>query len=164
MIPSCDRYHLPKHIQEYVDYITPGVKLLAPSNKLGDDSMQKRELLETRSHPHQVGWPHGGGSPGSPRFRPWPGKPGGWPHPGQEDLKDCDVAITPACIAALYHVPPGDKACPSNTMGVFEAELQYWDQKDLNSFFSMELPVSLTLGTKLVTDLCSSQLYSAHSK
>ena len=136
VLPACDRYHLPKHIQKYVDYITPGVKLLAPSNKLGENSIQKRELVEKRENPHRGGWP---GTHGSPPWRPWPGKPGGWPHPGgpgSNDLKDCDIAITPACIAALYHIPPGDKSDPTNTMGVFEAELQYWDQEDLNLFFT----------------------------
>lgn len=40
-------------------------------------------------------------------------------------------------MAALYNIPPAPKQVdPSNTMGVFEAELQYWDQLDLNLFFS----------------------------
>lgn len=29
IMPACDEYHLPKHIQELIDYMAPSVKLLA---------------------------------------------------------------------------------------------------------------------------------------
>ena len=133
VLPACDRYHVPKHIQPHIDYITPGIRLLAPLEKPKEH--QKRGLAR-RQWPHwepsHYGQPHGG--------------PGPWPHHRRPDhpmpnnpesnLSTCDIAITPACIAALYEIPRGHLADPSNTMGIYEAALQYWDQFDLNSFFT----------------------------
>ena len=54
-------------------------------------------------------------------------------------LESCDMAITPICIKALYKIPPGDKANPSNSMGIFE-EGDYYSQEDLNLFFANFTP------------------------
>ena len=131
IMPSCDKYHLPKHIQKHIDYISPGVKLMAPTEK--PTQKQKRSLAK-----HQ--WPHEG-----PSWNHDPWHSGPWPklhepiHPmpyNTENLSTCDIAITPACIRALYQIPLGHLADPGNSMGIFEAELQYWDQLDLNLFFA----------------------------
>jgi tripeptidyl-peptidase-1 len=50
------------------------------------------------------------------------------------DLQHRDVTITPACIKALYGVPNGTLANPSNAMGIFEGD--YYSQEDLNNFFA----------------------------
>jgi len=74
-----------------------------------------------------------GGAPIPPRSRP---------HSKPIDttgLKTCDIAITPACIAALYKIPPGDKANPDNVMGIFE-EGDFYSQEDLNLFFKNFTP------------------------
>jgi len=60
-------------------------------------------------------------------------------HHISADLAHCDVAITPACIAALYQVPAGKLANPSNAMGIFE-EGDYYSQEDLNKFFANFTP------------------------
>jgi tripeptidyl-peptidase-1 len=128
IMPACDRYHVPKHVQEHLDYITPGIRLLAPLDKPKDHekrSLSKRQWPHNRSPHHHGGpWPH----------HHWPHRP--YPHHNSSDLSTCDIAITPACIAALYDIPPGHLADPSNSLGIFEAELQYWDQLDLDSFFT----------------------------
>lgn len=54
-------------------------------------------------------------------------------------LEACDVAITPICIAALYGVPPGNKANPSNAMGIFE-EGDFYAQEDLDLFYANFTP------------------------
>ncbi|KAK0254176.1 hypothetical protein LTS09_010897 [Friedmanniomyces endolithicus] len=54
------------------------------------------------------------------------------------ELSTCDVAISPACLRALYHfepLPPNAKVSPNNSMGIFE-EGDFYDQLDLNSFFT----------------------------
>ena len=63
------------------------------------------------------------------------------PHynPIPANLSHCDVAITPACIAALYQIPAGKLANPSNAMGIFE-EGDYYSQEDLNKFFANFTP------------------------
>lgn len=108
-------YHVPKHIREHIDYITPGLKLL-PGASLG-----KRGF----------GMSGGQGTPSPPKRRPH--------HNVPKDLAHCDVAITPACIAELYKIPPGTLADPSNAMGIFE-EGDFYSQEDLNLFFKNFTP------------------------
>lgn len=74
------------------------------------------------------------------------GNKGGWlpkrrpyPHHIPADLQHCDVAITPACIAALYGIPNGTLANSSNVMGIFE-DGDYYSQEDLNKFFANFTP------------------------
>lgn len=57
------------------------------------------------------------------------------PPANPDDLSICDNTITPACIAALYQIPKGTTANPKNSLGVFESELQFYYQPDLDSFF-----------------------------
>ena len=116
IMPACDKYHLPKHLQEHIDYVTPGVKLLAPV----ETAFGKRDE-SARSRNRQP-------------LRKWPA----WPGPfNSTDLSMCDVAITPACVAALYQIPPTHgRPVAGNSMGIFESELQYWAQEDLDSFFT----------------------------
>lgn len=61
------------------------------------------------------------------------------------NLATCDQAITPACIKALYQIPPATKAHPENSMGIFE-EGDYYSQKDLNLFFT-NLSLGIPEGT-----------------
>lgn len=117
VMPACDEYHLPKHIQEHVDYVTPGVKLLAPVEN----------AFEKRNQP--------AGSP-SRQPRKFRRSERAGPY-DSSDLSMCDVAITPACVAALYGIPPPcGKPVAGNSMGIFESELQFWAQEDLNLFFT----------------------------
>nr|POF15305.1 aorsin [Quercus suber] len=120
---SCDEYHIPKHLEKHIDYITPGVKGINVAN----------EELRKRSH--------------KPSWKP-PGKPYGWkpfkhrpaPHMPKHssELATCDIAITPACIQALYQfkpLNPHTKVSSNNSMGIFE-EGDFYAQEDLNSFFT----------------------------
>ena len=93
-MPACDKYHLPKHIQEHVDYVTPGVKLLAPV----ENAFEKRDE-PARSRNRQP-------------LRKWPAWPGLF---NSTDLSMCDVAITPACVAALYQIPPTQLVLEAST-------------------------------------------------
>ena len=47
--------------------------------------------------------------------------------------------MTPACIAALYQVPPGDKAHPVNAMEIFEFRDNYGNSS-LDIFFTKFAP------------------------
>ncbi|KAH8821627.1 peptidase S8/S53 domain-containing protein [Xylogone sp. PMI_703] len=122
---ACDSYHLPKHIQEHVDFITPGIKLLAPVKR----GHRKRGFGMTKAKSS-----HGAALP--PKFKP------------TDDsnlasivnqLETCDQTITPACIKALYKVPPATKAHPSNSLGIFE-EGDFYLQEDLDLFFANFTP------------------------
>ena len=58
----------------------------------------------------------------------------------QANLSTCDVAITPACIRALYQVPlPPSTAQPGNAIGIYE-DGDFYAQEDLNLFFANFTP------------------------
>ena len=58
------------------------------------------------------------------------------------------MAITPACIAALYKIPKGNSSHPNNSLGIFESELQFYTQYDLDLFFTnFSSPVQIPNGT-----------------
>lgn len=121
-MPSCSAYHVPKNIKEHIDYITPGIKLLAPVDNLRKKRQANTLSLNRRDE-----------SPKRPSMQYEPS----WPAPqNASDLSTCDIAITPACIAALYQIPPGHSANPNNSMGIYESELEFYTQADLDSFFT----------------------------
>lgn len=113
VMPTCEAYHVPGHISKHVDYITPGIKLLA----LETYKTKREAVMEARvvhgllDHEQEV-------------------------DVTPNDLSTCDVTITPACVAALYHIPASNSSNPKNSMGIFESELQFYQQNDLNSFFT----------------------------
>ncbi|KAF2101778.1 subtilisin-like protein [Rhizodiscina lignyota] len=121
VIPACDLYHIPNHITEHVDFVTPGVG------------------LNVRNHPQ--------GGPPSPWKRGIndhhePAKFQEFPHEkihNNSDLATCDIAITPACIRALYDVPLPTTAVKGNTIGIFENG-NFYAQEDLDLFFSNFTP------------------------
>ena len=123
ILPACDEYHVPKHIRPHIDYISPGIKLLAPPQSHRSKreafrvSSEKVESVETRNVHGEL-------------------KVETDAHPDPNDLSTCDIAITPACVAALYNIPQGHTKNPKNSMGVFESELQFYTQLDLDSFFA----------------------------
>ncbi|KAK4556381.1 hypothetical protein LTR86_006525 [Recurvomyces mirabilis] len=129
---TCDQYHIPSHLSQHIDYITPGVKGI----QVHSSELKKRSFRPGK--PGQ-GW---GGGPG------WGGAPGGWqppknrpaphmPNPSTE-LQTCDQVITPACLQALYHfkpLSPNAQVSPNNSMGIFETGNAY-AQQDLDSFYT----------------------------
>ncbi|KAF2090832.1 subtilisin-like protein [Saccharata proteae CBS 121410] len=123
VLPACDEYHVPRHIQHHIDYITPGIKLIAP-DKGKSKGLKKRAPNGQKSHLLKQ---HKGS---------WNG------HRHGRNLSNCDVAITPDCISALYHIPPVNYTVPNpnNSMGIFESEEQYYSQVDLDVFFANFTP------------------------
>ncbi|KAI1269170.1 peptidase S8/S53 domain-containing protein [Xylariaceae sp. FL1019] len=109
---ATDQYHLPIAIRHHIDYITPGVALRAVQPKRNVDgisAVDKRSSLLREKRDVSS---------------------------DPTDLSNCSAIVTPACIAALYEIPPADKANASNAIGVFESSNLWWDQEDLNSFFT----------------------------
>jgi tripeptidyl-peptidase-1 len=131
------RYHVPEHLVDHIDYVTPGIKLAklmkhtptqSPANEV-----QKRAIKQKREDFY---------------LPPVPG-----PIPTQlsaqvsspdavidaKDFTICNIYIAPQCVPVLYNV-----SLPSNTtaaaagprqIGIFEDIGQWWDQKDLNQFY-----------------------------
>lgn len=118
-------YHVPEAVREHIDYITPGIKLLAT----GPKRKGKRSIDRGASPaPHIPGGP-----PGLVAFPPQ------LYGVSESDLDHCDEAITPACVKALYHVPNATKADLRNPIGIFE-EGDIYSQEDLDRFFGNYTP------------------------
>ncbi|KAL9095664.1 MAG: hypothetical protein Q9165_002096 [Trypethelium subeluteriae] len=119
-VPACEVYHVPKSVQKHVDYITPGVGLRAPnrpahgkSKRVKRDGSARHDPIKMVEMPVRV---------------------------DSDNVSTCDVAITPACIRALYNVPlPPATAQPGNSIGIFE-DGDFYTQEDLNLFFANFTP------------------------
>lgn len=123
VMPACESYHVPAHVQRHIDYVTPGIKLLAPPAS-----------ARIQSKRHNRRW----GPPKKPTtFKHY--IPNDWkPKYNDSDLATCDVAITPACVAALYNIPEPNRnrrPNPKNSMGIYESEAEYYSGIDLDLFF-----------------------------
>ena len=83
------RYHVPFHIQEHVDYITPGIKLFAPTRPGGSKRDQERDV-EKRS-----GF----------KLPPLLSSLGMTLDDllAIPELLVCSIAITPACVQSTYN-------------------------------------------------------------
>ena len=84
---GCDAYHLPKHIQAHVDYITPAVKTLElRTGSRGTSKTKKRSSSITK-----------------PQSKPMP-----FPvelTTGEDAVIPCFEAMTPQCIRSEYKAP-----------------------------------------------------------
>lgn len=89
------RYHLPAHVREHVDYITPGIRLFATRGgrtQGGGSDLEKRTFGVTSKKP--------GKQP--PIMKPLPMALSSILAMAESAI--CDVAITPQCIASkLVH-------------------------------------------------------------
>lgn len=56
----------------------------------------------------------------------------------RQEGADCSEVATPECIAALYNIPPADKAHPNNSMGLFQKN-SFYQEKDLDLFFEVSI-------------------------
>lgn len=120
-------YHLPKHVREHVDYITPGVKLTP---------VVKRSVRTKRNSP----WVP---KPPSHLPYPWSGSSPHWiPEAASSlpaDLRGCGQNITPPCIKALYQIPNATLASPDNSLGLYE-QGDYFSKSDIDLFFAKYAP------------------------
>ena len=140
---GCDEYHVPAHLTDHIDYITPGVKLSHSLRKRGGDGWP--------------GWPHHPHGPHGPHRHPIPhhhGPPHLPPaaHGLPPDLQHCNVNITPVCYRALYGIPLGKVNDPANSPGFFE-QGDYYSQADLDlqfKYYATRVPVGTEPIRKLI--------------
>lgn len=128
---GCNQYHLPKHIQEHVDYVTPGLK---------GTVMDLRSVSSSAPAGRKRGLDNRLGS----KIRPKEPKPvkSTTVSMNSSSLADCDEIITPACLRALYQFEapsPNATVSSNNTLGIFE-EGDFYAQEDFNSFFTKYTP------------------------
>ncbi|TVY82742.1 Tripeptidyl-peptidase sed1 [Lachnellula suecica] len=129
---STEEYHLPSHIQEHVDYITPGTRLR-------QRKVQPRLVdgeLETRSTQGQRPRPYITQLPGAPNV----------------SSSNCDVYVTAECTRVQYSIPNTTTAAPGNELGIFESLDVHYSRHDLDVFFSTLYP-EIPNGTYPIEDL-----------
>lgn len=116
LVPSCEQYHVPSHVSPHIDYITPGINLPLPGmlkRSMRVETPKPRSSLDQRDV--------------SDTF----------PQYNKSDLSFCDNQVTPNCISAIYDIPAtSGSPNPNNSLGIFEGNLQFWIQSDLDTFFT----------------------------
>ena len=113
------RYHVPKEIQGHIDYITPGVKLVATQTH-SSRAVEKRKLQNlARGRVSPV-------PPGDANYDP-------------NDLSKCSGHVSPQCVRAMYNFTQATLAQPGNELGIYETgdDAAYLSPLDLNSFFTL---------------------------
>ena len=135
---ACSEYHVPAHISPHVDFITPTVHFDTRMPMAQDEYAKKVKRVPTSTaaagHPVQTKAALGVGSPSS----------GSLPKKGADidikgildELRNCNVHITPNCLRALYEFLPGISANPRNSYGIVEYTPQSFLQGDLDLFFA----------------------------
>ncbi|KAN0096089.1 subtilisin-like protein [Hyaloscypha variabilis] len=124
---ACEKYHVPAHVQEHVDYITPGIKLFTTKRRSAPDSNKQKRSFNIPPLLKDLGM-----SLAALLAIP--------------ELAVCDIAITPACIKALYNVTAPTKAAAGNELGIFEDLGDVYSQTDLDLFF-LSFAQNIPLGT-----------------
>ena len=125
---GCDQYYLPRHIEQHIDYVVPGVKSSPP--------LKKRNVKRNQIGGHHGIWwqPH----PWDPPYHgPWHMPPAA--HGLPPALQDCARNITPICIRALYDIPKPHLTDSVNSLGLFE-QIDTYAQGDLDSFYALYAP------------------------
>ncbi|KAL9109396.1 MAG: hypothetical protein Q9227_005903 [Pyrenula ochraceoflavens] len=134
---ACDVYHIPRSVRAHVDYVTPGIKLHAPTHHSG---IKRRSTPDLTSRQNKL---------------------------AQEivlptnlsDLSNCSGVVTPACIRALYELPIITNVNSNNSLGIYE-DRDYYAQEDLDLFFSRLAP-NIPNGTHPVPALIDGVFASA---
>ena len=126
------RYHVPVNVQEHIDYVQPGLRLMAggraqaaSAKKRADNSIEARGF-RTNSKSKFSG----------PIFGKTLAKSA---LPSASSLSMCDSMITPACIMAMYNITAPTKASKDNQLGIFE-EGDFYAAEDLLEFFTLFAP------------------------
>ncbi|KAK8006812.1 hypothetical protein PG989_000802 [Apiospora arundinis] len=116
---STESYHVPSHVQDHVDYVTPGTRLRTRSTGGKDSSKRKRSLKD--------------GNVVRPQITKLPG----FPHP---NATTCDIYVTAECTRVQYNLPNGTTSHPGNELGIFESLDDHYSRADLDVFFSTLYP------------------------
>ncbi|KAJ6446394.1 peptidase S8/S53, subtilisin/kexin/sedolisin [Purpureocillium lavendulum] len=120
-----DEYHLPADIAAHVDFIVPGTAFAQLHRRGRPSSLRKRKL-----GPGQMG--------GARPFEPLEAEAES--NPGIHYSGDCARSVTPNCLRSMYNIPSGSKAHPSNKLGIFEEDQEYYVQSDMDKYVKLVAP------------------------
>ncbi|KAK0123704.1 hypothetical protein ONS95_008714 [Cadophora gregata] len=119
---STEEYHLPSHIQEHVDYITPGTRLRHRNAKISSGDELTKRFSSTLS---------------SGKAKPFITKLPGFP---QTNATNCDIYVTADCTRVQYDIPKASKSAPGNKLGIYESLDVHYSRADLDVYYSHLYP------------------------
>lgn len=136
---ACDKYHIPEHLIEHIDIVTPTVHFdqqIGHDRKnsyqeLTEDNVEELKKRSERLKKREIPFT---GIVGSPTDASNP-KQGADVENAMMDLKQCDTMITPECLRALYKIPQNTLAASNNSLGIVEYTPQAFLQTDLDLYF-----------------------------
>lgn len=103
-----DEYHLPQDVAQHVDLVLPGITMLQMSKR----SLSRPTVLLDDATVMSI-------------------------SQNTQAVDKCDTTVTPACISALYQIPPAPKyTATSNKMGIFETQGDIYSQEDIDLFLA----------------------------
>ncbi|WQF82591.1 Putative peptidase S53, activation domain, Sedolisin domain, peptidase S8/S53 domain superfamily [Colletotrichum destructivum] len=111
---ATEEYHIPVHVHEHIDYVTPGTRLRSRSITLPKPGKAKRGHVK-------------------PAITPLPGFP-------SLNATSCDTYITAECTRAQYGIPNGTTSAAGNELGIFEAQNSHYSLKDFDILWSTLYP------------------------
>ncbi|MCJ1331718.1 hypothetical protein MMC10_008410 [Thelotrema lepadinum] len=115
---ACDQYNVPAHMEEHIDFITPGIGLSKRSKSRKEpQKLAKRQFNGTSFDSYGQNY----------------------------TLADCSNGALPQCISTLYNIPPQTSCHPDNSLGIFEFNATYV-QDDMDLFFKYMAP-QIPVGT-----------------
>ncbi|KAK1766642.1 alkaline serine protease [Phialemonium atrogriseum] len=125
---ACDEYHIPSHVREHVDYITPGIRLRVDKGKSAKlrrkreaEALQKRGVAAMNT-----------GLVPIPQAK--------LPNLPQLNSSVCHQYVTNECIRKHYRVPKGTTAAKGNELGIFESLNDHYSKDDLDVFWANLFP------------------------
>jgi len=138
---STEAYHLPNHVRDLVDYITPGTRLRAIKGR-GVASPLSGTVEKRGGNPVRVGSGH---VPAKSHFVK---SLDGQTEPFVTNSTTCDVAIVADCVRHQYSIPKlTGKPQAGNELGIFESLSSHYSKKDLDVTFHTLYPNKIPNGT-----------------
>ncbi|EKD20175.1 uncharacterized protein L3040_004045 [Drepanopeziza brunnea f. sp. 'multigermtubi'] len=116
---STKEYHVPTHVREHIDYVTPGTRLRERKITAGEGNEVFKRFESTVS------------------ARPLVTKLPGFPNPNSSV---CDIYVTAPCTQVQYEMCNATKASPGNKLGIFESLDVHYSKKDLDIYYSSLYP------------------------
>ncbi|KAH8122416.1 subtilisin-like protein [Trichoderma asperelloides] len=115
---AAEEYHIPIHIQEHIDYVTPGIRLRTGIAKTHSNIHSKKRAASLSG-------------------RPDASLLSGFPHPNSTT---CSIYVTEDCTRAQYSIPHGTTGFPGNQLGIFESANDHYSRQELDVYFSTLYP------------------------
>ncbi|CAK7213069.1 hypothetical protein SBRCBS47491_001677 [Sporothrix bragantina] len=136
---AAEDYHVPRHVQEHIDYVTPGIRLRRDVDKARKlrrrqeiEEERRRSIKPLHTDPTFL---NSGVAEGASKTTAFTVN-----KPPPMNMSTCYEFVTPACIRHQYRIPNGTTATKGNELGIFESLNQHYSKSDLDDFFEVVSP------------------------